>query len=238
MTKEHDTVAPMIQQLFAKDENPETVKWAIAGSIYLTLLLVWLPMPDGRADRVAPKPPLSIEDFKHATLNVAKPLQVERVNLQIQVERRPVPVQQQDRLEMPTLNVMTEPIDAVSSPLSSPDWDFTTDVAPPRQDNSLNRPLPSDYPGLEKPIFTVKVPPNYPTLAARNKQQGTVLLKAILRQDGTIDQIEVMRQLAGGKFGFEKAAIEAVKQWRFLPGKLNGNPVDIEVHLEISFILN
>lgn len=240
MSEERDPLSPMIEQLFAKQDQPETVKWALASSIYITLLLLWLPLPDGRSNLMVPANRIVITDPEHAVLNVAQPREVVQVEINERRERRPIPAEYMTP-DMQQPEVQTDSLAALepTSSLTASDWDFASDTPPaPARDNSLNRPLASDFPGLIKPIFTKKVAPHYPALGTRYKLEGTVILRAILRADGSMDDIEVLRQLSGGKFGFEAEAIKAVKQWRFKPGSLNGKAVDIEVHLEINFKLN
>ena len=87
------------------------------------------------------------------------------------------------------------------------------------------------------PVFTKRVSPVYPERALAIKLQGYVILEAILREDGVIEDIKVLRGLGKGKFGFEKAAIEALKQWEFLPGKVDGMLSDVRMTLKIDFVI-
>ena len=91
--------------------------------------------------------------------------------------------------------------------------------------------------GLVPPTFTKRLSPKYPDEAVKIKLQGYVILEAILRKDGQIDAIQVVRGLSKGKFGFEREAVNALKKWEFLPGKLHGEPVDVRMTIKIDFIL-
>ena len=76
--------------------------------------------------------------------------------------------------------------------------------------------------------------PEYSEEAREAKYQGTVILNVIVRRDGTVEVVRVTRSLP---FGLNEKAIEAVRQWRFRPGMLNDEPVDIERNIEVSFNL-
>lgn len=93
-------------------------------------------------------------------------------------------------------------------------------------------------PGVEVPVFTKKVAPKYPKQAIAQKLQGYVILQAVLREDGVVDQLQVLRGLGKGMLGFEDAAIEALQQWKFTPGKVNGTPADVMMTLKIDFVLD
>jgi len=91
--------------------------------------------------------------------------------------------------------------------------------------------------GVEPPTFTKKVHPVYPARALKERLEGYVILEAVLRKDGTIDDIKVLRGLGQGKYGFEEAAKAALQQWQFLPGKVNNQPADVRMTLKIDFTL-
>ena len=60
------------------------------------------------------------------------------------------------------------------------------------------------------------------------------LPRAIVRKDGTIDIVRIVRSLG---FGLDEKAIEALKQWRFRPGMRNTEPVDVSLNVEVNFNL-
>lgn len=122
----------------------------------------------------------------------------------------------------------------IADPLMSEGWAVIPAEAPPAPVTVLNEATP----GLERPIFTQKVRPVYPERALKLKLQGYVILQAVLRADGSVGDIDVVRHLHGGNFGFEQAAIQALQSWQFLPGRLNGEDVDVRMSLRIDFVLN
>jgi protein TonB len=78
------------------------------------------------------------------------------------------------------------------------------------------------------------VKPQYPTLARQARVQGTVRLHAIIAKDGTVMQLEV---LPGAHPLLIQAAIDAVRQWRYQPTLLNGEPVEVDTTIDVIFTI-
>ncbi len=79
-----------------------------------------------------------------------------------------------------------------------------------------------------------RVQPIYPPLARQTRISGTVRLHAIISKDGTIDKLEVM----SGHPLLQQAALDAVRQWRYQPTLLNGEPVEVDTTIDVIFSLN
>ncbi|TYC81558.1 energy transducer TonB [Novosphingobium sp. BW1] len=79
-------------------------------------------------------------------------------------------------------------------------------------------------------------PPSYPYESRRKKEQGTVRLHLLLGTDGRVETIGIAS--SSGFARLDKAALKAVKHWRWEPVVRNGKPVRIEGELEIPFVLN
>jgi periplasmic protein TonB len=79
-----------------------------------------------------------------------------------------------------------------------------------------------------------RVQPSYPPLARQTRISGTVRLHAIIGKDGTIQQLEVM----SGHPLLQQAALDAVRQWRYQPTLLNGEPVEVDTTIDVIFSLN
>jgi TonB family protein len=88
--------------------------------------------------------------------------------------------------------------------------------------------------GVSPPTIVTRVEPQYSEEARKARYQGTVILEAIVRRDGTVDILRVVRSLG---FGLDENAIQALKQWRFRPGMRNGVPVDVALNIEVNFNL-
>ncbi len=87
--------------------------------------------------------------------------------------------------------------------------------------------------GVTSGLLIHKVEPSYPVLAKSARIQGNVLLKAIIDKDGNIQDL----QLLSGHPMLVPAAINAVKQWRYRPYLLNGQPVEVETTITVIFTL-
>jgi len=82
-----------------------------------------------------------------------------------------------------------------------------------------------------KLIYEVK--PVYPTIARITRTQGVVVLEAVINKQGTIDTLRVL----SGHPVLAQAALDAVKQWKYRPTILNGDPTDVLTTVTVTFIL-
>lgn len=87
---------------------------------------------------------------------------------------------------------------------------------------------------VPKPIREVK--PSYTAEAMRAKIQGTVVVECVVMPDGTVGDVQVVKTL-DSSFGLDQEAVKAAKQWRFIPGTRNGQPVPVLISIELSFHL-
>jgi bla regulator protein BlaR1 len=78
-----------------------------------------------------------------------------------------------------------------------------------------------------------KVPPDYPETARQAHLQGTVVLDATISKDGDVENLRII----SGHPMLAPSAIEAVKQWKYEPYLLNGEPVEVETQLQVNFTL-
>lgn len=79
-----------------------------------------------------------------------------------------------------------------------------------------------------------KVEPEYPALAKQMRLEGTVVLKAVISPSGTVEKLEVQH----GHPVLARAAIEAVRQWRYRPYLLNREPIEVETEITVKFLLS
>jgi len=85
---------------------------------------------------------------------------------------------------------------------------------------------------ISQPSATRTVDPGYPLLLMRQNVAGTVILYAVIRADGTVGNVRVLR---GVDERLDRFASQAVVQWRFQPAMKNGVPVDVEATFQIPF---
>jgi TonB family protein len=77
--------------------------------------------------------------------------------------------------------------------------------------------------------------PSYSQEARDAKAEGIILLQAIIRKDGQVTDLKILRGLG---YGLDESAINTIREkWRFEPGRFNGQPVDVMANIEVSFRL-
>ena len=87
--------------------------------------------------------------------------------------------------------------------------------------------------GVSRGLLVSRVEPQYPAMAKTARVQGQVVLQAIISREGTIENLRVI----SGHPMLIQSAIEAVKQWRYKPYLLNGEPVEVETEILVDFRL-
>jgi TonB family protein len=87
--------------------------------------------------------------------------------------------------------------------------------------------------GVSTGLLVTKVPPQYPDEAREASIQGTVVLRALIDTNGNVEDLT----LVSGHPLLAPAALEAVKQWKYKPYLLNGQPVKVETQITVNFQL-
>jgi len=88
--------------------------------------------------------------------------------------------------------------------------------------------------GVTAGLVIKRVNPVYPPLARTARVQGSVLLAAVIGKDGTIQNLHVV----SGHPLLTQAALDAVRQWRYKPYILNGEPVEVDTQVTVNFTLS
>jgi len=89
-------------------------------------------------------------------------------------------------------------------------------------------------PGGSQPEEVDRVVPRYPAEARRAGVAGAVVIRGIVRRDGTIDEVEIIKDLP---HGLGDAARDAVRRWRFRPATYRGEPIDVYYTVTVNFRL-
>lgn len=153
----------------------------------------------------------------------------------------PAPVFQ-PRLEAVTPVIVPPALD-ILPPRPSPVQAVVAET-PPAQAVSTPTPAPAPAPAPQGVVSTVNdlsttmisaVPPRYPVESRRRKEEGTVTLMVTVSPRGDVAEIEVAR--SSGFSRLDKAALAAVKHWRWSPSLRNGVAVPVRGIVEIPFIL-
>lgn len=88
--------------------------------------------------------------------------------------------------------------------------------------------------GIDPPSLLREVKPQYTDEGRRQGVEGDVLLEIVVRRDGSVGDVKILRRLGAG---LDQKAIDAVRQWRFSPARRMGAPVDVIVEVAVEFKL-
>ena len=88
--------------------------------------------------------------------------------------------------------------------------------------------------GVQQGNLISQVKPSYPPIAKAARISGTVILQAEISKQGTIENLHVL----SGHPMLVQSALDAVKQWRYKPYLLNGEPVPVETTITVNFTLS
>lgn len=88
--------------------------------------------------------------------------------------------------------------------------------------------------GIEPPRLLREVKAEYTDEARRRSISGDVVLEIVVRHDGTVGDVRIVRGLGAG---LDARAVQAVRQWRFTPARRLGTPVDVLVEVAVEFML-
>ncbi len=131
--------------------------------------------------------------------------------------------------------IAIEPAPAAPSSVLAPEPSAvaaTGPEAPPKE-------VPVAEPKIEPPRFGAAYldnpSPAYPAQSRRLGEEGRVLLRVLVSEDGNADTVQV--ETGSGSGRLDQAALEAVKKWRFIPAKRNNQPISAYVIVPIKFSL-
>ena len=136
-----------------------------------------------------------------------------------------------------------KPTTTVGPETTAPGFEIQRDA--PTLIDKLDTPAPDDSPGLDsvdfktepgivRPQYKFKAEPKYPEAASKAGKEGQVLLQATVDEKGIPRDIVAITDIG---FGFEAAAIAALKKTTFRPATKGGNPVSLQVEIPYSFTL-
>lgn len=128
------------------------------------------------------------------------------------------------RVDVPQSLRLSNPINPVLATAVTP-------APPPAVGNSLTTIVIPEETARE--LLVKKVSPDYPEQALRAGVQGAVVLQAWIAKDGSVRDVKLLR----GSFVLARAAVEAVKQWRYKPYSVNGQVVEAQTLITVSFQL-
>ncbi len=153
--------------------------------------------------------PLPVPDLEHHDV---PPVRVERAAIPESMRNSPP-------IEQPVV-VTVNP--AQMMPVSAP--------APQPVPQQVSEPVPVSEEAA-RTLLVHTVDPVYPPEAVAQKLHGAVVLQAVIGRDGSVEDLKIVR----GYFALGRAAIDAVKQWRFQPYNINGHAASTQTVITINF---
>jgi protein TonB len=88
--------------------------------------------------------------------------------------------------------------------------------------------------GVAVGLLIQKTPPTYPPIAKQARVSGTVVIQAAISKNGSVGNLRVV----SGPAMLRQAALDAVKTWRFRPYMLDGEPVEVDTTVNVTFALS
>jgi protein TonB len=168
----------------------------------------------------------------------ADPLEVTLIDLKVEPPKQ-IPIEPVEKLP-PAERVkppLTSPVQLVERPLAP------VQVTPVVLPKALPQPPVTAPPAPTGPVnvgdlsskMVKLVAPRYPVESRRRKEQGTVYLLVMLDTDGAVADLRVTR--SSGHERLDRAALDAVRKWRWSPTIRNGEAVPVQGTVDIPFIL-
>ena len=146
---------------------------------------------------------------------------------QLDVQTASIPPTDTVTTTMPPVATNTTPVE----PLPLPEPEAVPPSEPVERSTGVYSAVP---PGGTQPEELDRVMPRYPAAARRQGIGGKVVVRGIVRRDGTIDNVEIIQDLEAG---LGEEARRAVSRWRFRPATLRGEPIDVYYTVTVNFRL-
>lgn len=212
---------------------------AITATVLLHVMLAFLFMLGLMEHSITPPdpPPVLVEFMqsqptpKTIEQPVAKPIPVPP-RPQPVATPEPTPQPAPSKVTASTVVAQATPVAPVSAP------------TPPAPTRAEAPPAPAPAPVVTAPSRTEvstasysasNQKPNYPNMSTRLGEQGTVVLRVLVKADGSAGEVEVKSSSSYPRL--DQAAIDAVKTWRFNPAKIDGKAIDEWYQVPIPFKL-
>jgi protein TonB len=227
-----ETIPAVAAGAWFPDQRHErrTMAWAFSAALLVHVLFVFVHLPAVEPPPTPPEPAYQSPTLVDIPLPLPPRLQP-AIELTDFPRRDPVPVPFPPDVQVPIGggNIDRILIAAPETPV------LIGDSSPPPGPPG---PATPDGRNVSFPLLIPesKVSPDYPELARTVRLQGRVILQAVIRKDGTVEEVSVLQSTRPG-VGFEQAAIEAIRRWRYEPAVQNGVPLDVYFTIVVEFSL-
>lgn len=91
--------------------------------------------------------------------------------------------------------------------------------------------------GVIPPVFVHKVTPKFPAAAPLTPGSVEIVAEATLGRNGVMRDLKILTPYKNWAYGYEIQALKALKQWRYQPGTMDGQAVDVRMRLKVDFVL-
>ncbi len=181
----------------------------------------------------------NIESKKQLVVQTQELFKLEEI-VQTKIEKLPPPAPKQPTIiiQAPTDEVLKD-IEIESTELDVNEQ-VTTELPPPKVEKKEIEKEPVYFVAVEEMpepiggIVAIQEKIKYPEIAKRAGIEGKVYVKAFVDESGNVIKVECIKGIGGG---CDEAAMDAVKQTKFKPGKQRGKPVKVQVLVPIKFTL-
>lgn len=151
-----------------------------------------------------------------------KPIMPPKEKGMVKAKPKPEPVKQAEVKQAPEPKPVAQPVQQTEMTSGIAAADATAKTS------AFTQPIPANY--LNNP------PPKYPARARQRKEQGTVLIDVFVSTEGTAKKVAIGK--SSGVSLLDDAALEAVKQWKFVPARRGSELVEANVLVPVKFKLN
>lgn len=178
------------------------------------------PAPEPELAPIIPPPPPEIKQKKPVEKKIVKKVE------------QPLPKVEQPVVEQPTVSEVPSPVVDDTKAVEVVETPKVEAKEPPK--------MPEPEPVIEPPRFGVAYlnnpKPKYPTMSTRLGEEGRVLLLVLVAVDGSAETVALEK--SSGFERLDKAALEAVKKWTFIPAKKGKEVVSAYVKVPVNFGLS
>lgn len=214
--------------LLAKDHSDaKRTRRALAVAAALHVAAFFVVFPQGTTEAQPPPPPEKIYVVKPIRFKPPKPEPPKPP--QERAKRIPIPDPTPDEPEPLVLDTPEPDLDVLDD-----DVPFAIPDAPPAPPAPPAPEVVRAGGQVPKPKQLVHVDPVYTELARRARVEGTVIVDALIGEDGRVIEVTALKSL---RMGLTDEALRAIKQWRYEPPKLNGKPVKVMMVVTVHFAI-
>lgn len=223
-------VLDLVPELYglADRDDGKTLRWALAVAFLFHIVLLIVQFPDLFGARELAKPePGKVFLVQAVRFQPPAPRKAEKVP-KPQAKKIPIPDPtpdepepiEVDEIEVPDVRVPV--LDGLV---------FGIPEAPPGPSGPQSGPIQVGA-GVNPPERIYDPQPKYSEEARKARVQGAVILQAVIDTLGNVQDVTVLKGLS---LGLTESAMETVRQWRFKPATMNGEPVAVYYNLIVTF---